>query len=527
MALKDEIQSMKTIEQGVANNKVVNFAYTNKAYTDNDVNGVDVYDFNNDNNIPTNNPDVIKVNPTVIVKGYRAQASSITRMLVNHIFGRVSYNLNKTTDLFTSLLDKLGNALGEPNGIATLDADGRIPFSQLPETAVEYKGEWNAETNTPTLVNGTGIKGDMYYVSVGGTQNLGSGNIDFLAGDRIIYNGSIWQKLSGGSVKKVNNIRPDDTGNVDINNYPSFTYVVDSNQKLLDWANNEQGNDYSSVLIKKGTWSSSVGVNLSNCGTKVVVGEVGSKLSFTDVEKGLHYDEVPTNSEYYMLNVNVQVTKNSNGYVYSFYRCTNLTNCTGTSTGTSRSFGFSYCDNLTNCRGISISTGTSSGSGFASCTNLANCTGTGSSTYANGTSFERCDNLVNCTGEGSSTNSYGFGFASCTNLANCTGTGSSTYANGISFDRCDNLVNCTGTGYGYGYGKGFDKCTKLTNCSGTGTGTEGTGFSDCSGVSKCKAGGNCTSEVFLDSYASQSMNNTYACADTPEGGFNNTTNPSS
>jgi microcystin-dependent protein len=214
MALKDEIQNMKTIEQGVANNKVVNFAYTNKAYTDNDVNGVDVYDYNNENNIPTNNPDVIKVNPTVITKGYRAQASSITRMLVNHIFGRVSYNLNKTTDLFTSLLDKLGNAIGEPNGIATLDADGRIPFSQLPETAVEYKGEWNAETNTPTLADGIGTKGDMYYVSTDGTQNLGSGAIVFLAGDRIIYNGSIWQKLSGGSVKKVNNVRPDDTGNV-------------------------------------------------------------------------------------------------------------------------------------------------------------------------------------------------------------------------------------------------------------------------------------------------------------------------
>lgn len=230
MALKDEIQSMKTIEQGVANNKVVNFAYTNKAYTDNDVNGVDVYDFNNDNNIPTNDPDVIKVNPTVITKGYRAQASSITRMLVNHIFGRVSYNLNKTVDLFTSLLDKLGNALGEPNGIATLDADGRIPFSQLPETAVEYKGEWNAEINTPTLADGIGDIGDMYYVSTDGTQNLGSGDIVFLAGDRIIYNGSIWQRLSGGSVKKVNNIRPDDTGNVTIT---GEQIKVDSNSESL------------------------------------------------------------------------------------------------------------------------------------------------------------------------------------------------------------------------------------------------------------------------------------------------------
>ena len=105
----------------------------------------------------------------------------------------------------------------KPNGIASLDPDGRIPYSQLPESAMEFKGDWNASTNTPTLADGTGNLGDMYLVSVGGTVDLGSGNITFLDGDRVIYNqAGKWEKISGGSVKSVNGATPDDIGNVSV-----------------------------------------------------------------------------------------------------------------------------------------------------------------------------------------------------------------------------------------------------------------------------------------------------------------------
>jgi hypothetical protein len=43
-----------------------------------------------------------------------------------------------------------------------------------------YQGVYNASTNTPTLADGVGTKGYYYVVSVAGTQNLGSGPIDFL-----------------------------------------------------------------------------------------------------------------------------------------------------------------------------------------------------------------------------------------------------------------------------------------------------------------------------------------------------------
>lgn len=35
--------------------------------------------------------------------------------------------------------------------------------------ALNYKGTWNANTNTPTLASGVGTKGDYYVVSVAGT----------------------------------------------------------------------------------------------------------------------------------------------------------------------------------------------------------------------------------------------------------------------------------------------------------------------------------------------------------------------
>ncbi|MFA8435110.1 MAG: hypothetical protein ACEPOZ_11390 [Marinifilaceae bacterium] len=64
---------------------------------------------------------------------------------------------------------------------------------------LNYRGAWNASSNSPTLVNGIGTNGDYLVVSVGATRNLGSGNIDFAAGDWAIFNGSIWQRINNSN----------------------------------------------------------------------------------------------------------------------------------------------------------------------------------------------------------------------------------------------------------------------------------------------------------------------------------------
>ncbi len=68
-------------------------------------------------------------------------------------------------------------------------------------------GNWDADTNTPTLVDGTGVEDNYYYVNVAGTQNLGSGDIDFIVNDYIWYTGSVWVKQANtgeGVVMSVN-----------------------------------------------------------------------------------------------------------------------------------------------------------------------------------------------------------------------------------------------------------------------------------------------------------------------------------
>ena len=211
--LNEDLTAIKKVEDTIIANKVARFAYTDEAYKKDDANSVPVYNVNNAQNIPTADPSVLKVNDTVLSRGYRAQASSITRMLMNHFLGRLSYNVNKVNDGFSNLVATLIKHRGTANGFATLDENGRIPYSQLPESAMEYKGQWNAETNTPTLVNGTGTKGDFYVVSVAGTHNFGSGDIQFFVNDRVIYDGSVWSRLSAGDVKTVNNISPEN-GNI-------------------------------------------------------------------------------------------------------------------------------------------------------------------------------------------------------------------------------------------------------------------------------------------------------------------------
>jgi|GEM_PF-4878372 len=82
------------------------------------------------------------------------------------------------------------------NGYAGLDAGGKILTSQLPNSVMEYKGVYNAATNTPILVNGTGNTGDVYRVTVSGT---GVNSLNFVVGDYVVYNGTTWEKQHSGS----------------------------------------------------------------------------------------------------------------------------------------------------------------------------------------------------------------------------------------------------------------------------------------------------------------------------------------
>jgi Collagen triple helix repeat (20 copies) len=91
------------------------------------------------------------------------------------------------------------SAKGANNGVATLDANGKLPAAQLTASvvgAVVYQGVWNASTNTPTLTSGSGTKGNYYKVSTSGTTTV-DGISQWNAGDVIIFDGTTWDKIDG------------------------------------------------------------------------------------------------------------------------------------------------------------------------------------------------------------------------------------------------------------------------------------------------------------------------------------------
>jgi hypothetical protein len=112
----------------------------------------------------------------------------------------VTLSESQITGLIADLAAKVNTSLlGANSGVATLDASGKIPASQLTVEAMSYKGMWNASTDVPTISDATGTLGDLYICSVGATRNLGSGNIVFTASSWVIHNGTIWQQVASSS----------------------------------------------------------------------------------------------------------------------------------------------------------------------------------------------------------------------------------------------------------------------------------------------------------------------------------------
>src|SRR5690606_33357826 len=89
---------------------------------------------------------------------------------------------------------------GQPDGLASLDGTGKLPASQLPITTMEWKGNWSPETNSPTLAGGVGGQGDVWTAITDGTVDFGSGAIEFLTGDEVVYTSDgVWKRMPGAA----------------------------------------------------------------------------------------------------------------------------------------------------------------------------------------------------------------------------------------------------------------------------------------------------------------------------------------
>lgn len=85
------------------------------------------------------------------------------------------------------------NNADSPDGINTFVTQNEI------DGIVRFKGDWDANTNTPTLTSGVGTKGDTYRVSVAGSTNL-DGITDWQLNDRAYFDGTAWRKSDNTDV---------------------------------------------------------------------------------------------------------------------------------------------------------------------------------------------------------------------------------------------------------------------------------------------------------------------------------------
>ena len=228
-----------------------------------------------------------------------------------------------------SLLDtyQLRSEKGVSNGYASLDSGGKVPISQLPSSIMEYKGTWNAATNTPTLANGTGDTGDVYICNVAGTVNFGAGPLTFAVGDYVIYSGTIWQRSSGavGTVTSVALSRSGDalaitgspvttSGTINIGFAGNSTQYINGAGNLVTFPGviNEAQNLITEVYNK-------TGATLTK-GTVVYIN--GGQGNLPTITKALATGD-STSAQTYGI-VRNDITNNNNGYVVVAGRISDL-----------------------------------------------------------------------------------------------------------------------------------------------------------------------------------------------------------
>ncbi len=414
-------------------------------------------------------------------------------------------------------LTALEDTRAKPNGLASLDPDGRIPYSQLPESAMEFKGDWNASTNTPTLVDGTGDLGDMYLVSVGGTVDLGSGSITFLDGDRVIYNqAGKWEKISGGSVKSVNNAAPDDTGNVNV--VVDTDHIEDSAvtaDKIASGAVTEAKIANGAVTKAKIASNSVYTQHISdNAVTAAKIANNAIKTINTQSIVGLGNITIADSPFYIVSNgtelqnfivSSTPLKQTKNLYLKSGeYKRDN--------TG---GFSFSNISGLVIAEPGAVFKADISGYNGPGMYNITmDIAATVNSKSIVRSGFITCNNLYNCTCKIKITSTY---------TATPTSMGAVTVA---GFKQCNNLISCTGTAEATGgylitaKAYGFSLCNRLLHCTGNSS-AKSNSTPESYSMYKCTSVAFCIGNTpAASTFASNAENNSYLIADTPAGGFN-------
>ena len=139
----------------------------------------------------------VAVPPGLTATAAVTTSGTITINYASGYQGYTAAEANKLSGINLALYQTLA-IKGLANGYAALDAAGKVPTTQLPDTvlgAVHYIGVWDAATNSPTIPAASAAnKGWYYMVSVTGATNI-DGNGEWVVGDWIISNGTRWDRV--------------------------------------------------------------------------------------------------------------------------------------------------------------------------------------------------------------------------------------------------------------------------------------------------------------------------------------------
>lgn len=97
--------------------------------------------------------------------------------------------------------------------------------------ALNYKGTWDANANSPALASSVGTKGDYYVVGTAGSTNL-NGISNWGVGDLATFNGSVWQRVEGGA--DLNGVNLSVSGTTTLSGLTASTSLaLDANKNVI------------------------------------------------------------------------------------------------------------------------------------------------------------------------------------------------------------------------------------------------------------------------------------------------------
>ncbi len=138
--------------------------------------------------------------------------------------------------------------------------------------ALNYKGTWNASTNTPTIVSGVGVKGDYFVVSVAGSTTI-DGISNWGVGDWITYNGTVWQRVEGGA--DLNGVNLSVSGTTTLSGLTASTALaLNASKEIVSVTNTGTGDN---VLATAPTLVGDVTLSTGN----LVIGTAGKGIDFS------------------------------------------------------------------------------------------------------------------------------------------------------------------------------------------------------------------------------------------------------